>query len=127
MTKRFYKDEGGWFIDLPEYIEAGIGTKGNLAMVCGADTMLDKLSNNGDEIIIKFEDHKFKGWEDQLTNIGIGMDKEALDAVEHPEVEYGGYYHAKKLDHNLWLCPVVEFIWGHYPKEIYIRIVDKSQ
>jgi len=123
MTKKFYKDKDGWFIDLPEYIEAGIGTKANLAMVCGADTMLDKLSNNGKEITIQFEDYKFKGHTDQLVNTGIGMDKEALNAVEHPEVEYGGYYHAKKLNHNLWLCPVVEFIWGHYPEIIYIKII----
>lgn len=123
MTKRFYKDAGGWYIDLPEYIEAGIGTKANLAMVCGADTMLDRLSNNGDEITIQFEDHTFRGSSDVLINLGMGMDKEALDAVEHPEVEYGGYYHAKKLNHDLWLCPVVEFIWGSYPKKIYIKII----
>ena len=33
MTQQFYKDKEGWFIDLPEFIEEGHGTKGNLAMV----------------------------------------------------------------------------------------------
>ena len=39
----FYKDDSGWYIDFPEFIEQGLGTKGDLAMVSGADQMLDYL------------------------------------------------------------------------------------
>lgn len=43
-THTFYKDEyGGWYMDLPEYLEQG-GSKGDLAMVAGADTMLDSIA-----------------------------------------------------------------------------------
>jgi hypothetical protein len=66
---RFYKDDQGWFIDLPEFLEAGLGTKGNLAMVAGADTLLDRLSNNGDEVILRISDEDFKGSEVPSGNL----------------------------------------------------------
>ena len=47
IEKRFYKENGIWYIDLPEFIEQGLGTKANLMMVDGADTFLDFLSDNG--------------------------------------------------------------------------------
>jgi len=123
MTKRFYKDEGGWFVDLPDLIADGTFTKGNLAMVLGADTLLDKLSNNGTEITIQFEKGKFKGWQEQLKNTSLGMDEEALEELNHP-VELGGYYYAIKMQHSLWLCSVASFLFGgDFPKNIYIRVV----
>ena len=66
ITKRFYKENGMWYIDLPEYLEAGLGTKNNLLMVAGADTLLDILSNNGTEITIEFGDERFDGCNVQL-------------------------------------------------------------
>ena len=39
----FNKDNNNWYIDLPNWT----GTKGELQMVGGADTLLDHLSNNG--------------------------------------------------------------------------------
>ena len=39
----FNKEQGCWYIDLPNWE----GTKGELQMVGGADTLLDRLSNNG--------------------------------------------------------------------------------
>ena len=39
---RFNKEDGKWYIDLPDWT----GTKGELQMVGGADTLLDHLSNN---------------------------------------------------------------------------------
>ena len=123
MTKRFYKDEGGWFVDLPDLIADGTFTKGNLAMVLGADTLLDKLSDDGTEITIQFENKKFKGWEEHLRNTSIGMDEEALDELNHP-IELGGYYHAVKHNNPLWLCSVASFLFeGEFPKNIYIKII----
>ena len=29
MEKRFYKENGIWYIDLPEFLEQGLGTKAN--------------------------------------------------------------------------------------------------
>ena len=59
VTKRFYKENGMWFIDLPEFLEKGLGTKANLLMVAGADELLDILSQNGTEITLQFGDEIF--------------------------------------------------------------------
>jgi hypothetical protein len=40
----FVKENGIWYADLPEFLEAGLGTKTNLMMVDGADTFLDLLA-----------------------------------------------------------------------------------
>jgi hypothetical protein len=123
MTKRFYKDDQGWFIDLPELVQDGTFSKSNLAMVLGADTLLDKLSKNGSEITIRFENKKFEGWEEHLRNTSVGMDQEALEDLNHP-IELGGYYHAEKHDHPLWLCSVCSFLFGgEFPKNIYIKTI----
>lgn len=40
QTHRFIKEDSGWYIDLPAYLQQG-GSKGDLQMIDGADTMLD--------------------------------------------------------------------------------------
>jgi hypothetical protein len=57
FTKRFYKENGLWYIDLPEFINNGFGTKANLLMVDGSDKLLDILSRNTEECVIRFKDH----------------------------------------------------------------------
>ena len=42
----FNKENGSWYIDLPNWE----GTKAELQMVAGADTLLDKLSNQGTSV-----------------------------------------------------------------------------
>jgi hypothetical protein len=32
------ENDGLWYVDQPDFIELGLGTKGNLLMVAGADT-----------------------------------------------------------------------------------------
>jgi hypothetical protein len=62
MIKRFYQEEDGrWYIDLPEYIESGVGTKSNLEIVEGADTFLSTLAQGETTITLKFEDEHFIG------------------------------------------------------------------
>lgn len=40
-TLGFYKENGLWYADLPEFLELGLGTKSNLLMVDGSDTFLE--------------------------------------------------------------------------------------
>jgi len=124
MTHRFYKDTDGiWYIDLPAFLEAGLGTKANLMMVAGADTFLDKLSNNGDDVTIHIETAPYAEQQYALTKLRFGLDKALLKAVGHADVGYGAYYKASD-DHVLWLCPVTEYVFGgSYPKDIYINVV----
>jgi len=39
----FVKDAGIWYADLPEFLEAGLGTRANLMMVDDADDLLDNI------------------------------------------------------------------------------------
>lgn len=112
MVQSFYKDNEGWFIDLPEFIEQGHGTKGNLAMVAGADTMLDKLSNENNRITLRIETEEFEGAEGKLSKFGI--------------CPYGENYTfvSPEHSHRVWLCPVTKYVFGgKYPKRIYIKKV----
>ena len=69
MTHEFYKEKNTWYIYLPEFLDAGLGTIDNLMMVAGA------------------------------------------------------YYTVQENNHELWLCPVTEYVFGGgYPDEIYISI-----
>ena len=50
----FNKEQGCWYIDLPDWT----GTKAELQMVAGADTLLDHLSNNGTTVNIALSTDK---------------------------------------------------------------------
>jgi uncharacterized protein YegL len=128
MTHRFYKEQGTWYIDMPAYLEAGLGTKANLMMVAGADTFLEKLSNHGTEVTVHIETAPFEDQTHALKKIGMGKDQELLDAVGHAPVDYGAYYKADVDGHILWLCPVTEYVFGgDYPEHIYIHVVSENK
>lgn len=127
---RFIKEIGLWYADLPEFLEQGLGTKNNLLMVDGADTFLDLLSGSGDMITLDISLAKFEGYYAKLEKVGIGKNKELLDAVGHEPVEYGTYYEVCELDgesfsHRLWLCPVTEYVFGSYPKGMWVGVFDR--
>jgi hypothetical protein len=124
FTKRFYKENEIWYIDLPEFLEAGLGTKANLMMVAGADLMLDALSNNSDDIVITFADEPSDNVEHTLTKQRIGLDKQLLALIGHAPVDYGAYYNWKENNNqSVWLCPVTEYVFqGGYPKNIYVSV-----
>jgi hypothetical protein len=133
VTKRFYKENGMWYIDLPEFLEAGLGTKNNLLMVAGADTLLNILTDDGTEAVIEFGDERFDGCNVQLDLNGMGKDQALLDAVGHAPVDYGAYYSAYNTQwlgyefklSSVWLCPVTEYVFGgKYPERIYLRVVE---
>jgi len=127
---RFIKEVGLWYADLPEFLEQGLGTKNNLLMVDGADTFLDLLSGNGEEITLDISEVKFAGYQAKLGKISWGKNQELLDDVGHEPVEYGAYYEVNELNekafsHRLWLCPVTEYVFGRYPGEMWVRVVDR--
>lgn len=130
MIKRFYKDDEGWFIDLPDLIKNGTFTKANLAMVLGADTLLDKLlkirSSNINDVEIRFEDYPIttggKLYNDKLILEKVGYDEAKLTAIGHP-VQTGGYYHAESDGHKVWLCAVCAHLFnGVFPETIYFQL-----
>jgi hypothetical protein len=124
MTKRFYKENEIWYIDLPEFLEMRLGTKANLMMVDGADDFLDFLSNNGEEVWVEFSSDPFDGLQFTLIAQKSGMNHELLQKLGHAPVAYGMYYAAKEWENNpLWLCPVAEYVFGgRYPRKIYLKL-----
>jgi hypothetical protein len=130
QTLSFVKEDGIWYADLPEFLELGLGTKGNLMMVDGADTFLDLLSNDGDQITLKLSREPFKGYSGRIKKIRRGLNKELLEEIGHAPVDYGAYYEAveynnKPFEHQLWLCPVTEYVFGEYPNEIFFSTIKK--
>ena len=111
ITKRFYKDEYGWFIDLPEWP----GSKADLAMVMGADTLLDILSEGNTEVIIQFSNQNFENAE-VLTKLRDDLDIGGAHYLTHHITIPMG-----ELVLELWLCDVTKFIFGLMPDKIYLK------
>ena len=129
-THLFKKENGIWYIDLPEFIEEGLGTKANLMMVDGADTLLDILSNNNILVTLEFSQLPFVGWTTLLELDKSGKNQELLDQVGHALVDNGAYYKTTlinnvKITKSVWLCPVTEYVFNdYYPENIYIKIIE---
>lgn len=103
MTQYTFHNEGGqWYIDLPEWR----GPKGDLAMVAGADKLLDRLSEGRPAITLTLDTEPFDGC-DVLTKV-----------VNTPFIGGATYRHNNKL---LWLCKVTSFVFGYMPKKIYFK------
>jgi len=122
---RFYKENTAWYIDLPEFLEKGLGTKNNLLMVDGADLLLDYLSRDGNEIELFISDTKEEGYTiiEHLHKTGEGLNLQLLDEVGHAPVDSGMYYQTTTVTHidHVWLCPVTKYVFGGiYPDNIYI-------
>ena len=91
MQKRFYKQNGIWYIDLPEFLEQGLGTTANLMMIDGVDTFLDHLSNQEDEVWVHFSYESFEGAKYKLLADEYGKNQSLLSLIGHALVQYGRY------------------------------------
>ncbi len=96
---------GSWYIVLPEWK----GTKAELKMVQGADTLLDTLSNGGKTVEVEVSLTKVKGY-DKLTKF------------MHTPIAGGALYFAGFK--TIWLCDVTRFVFdGQLPRRIYYKVV----
>ena len=113
-TFKFYRDEIGWFVDLPEWE----GEKWELQMVMGADSFLDILSQGENEVFVTLSTEPFNNCEE--------LSFQHLGAIEGPEIGEGAWYILNQylgIDFNLkmWLCDVTKFVFGNFPKNIYFK------
>lgn len=112
LILKFYREEGGWFVDLPEWQ----GDKSELAMVCGADLMLDIISQGEEDVYLTLSTSPFDK-ADCLTRTSICKDISPVTT--------GAWYimHSYKgivYDLPIWLCDVTLFVFGDFPESIYI-------
>jgi hypothetical protein len=113
-TYRFYKDDSGWFIDLPEWK----GEKWELQMVMGADKFCDIMSEGKSEISVTLSKEPFDGSET--------LQFQELGRLEGPEYGEGSWYFLQEYQENqvglkMWLCDVTKFIFGDFPQKIYFK------
>ncbi len=129
-TLLFNKENGIWYIDLPDFLDSGLGTKADLMMVDGADTFLDKLSKNTNSVKVFVALNRYDGFEARISMITKGINTDLLVQKGHAPVDYGAYYkldifNGAEGDHVLWLCPVTEYVFGGaYPEKIWINVID---
>ena len=114
----FLKDNAGWYADME-------GTRGQNAMVSGADTMIEMLSNGGNRVEMVFSS--------DVENPGKYVMK--LHRVEHDPcgatyyVSGGNAGTAPRFRGLLglplaWLCNQTHrFIGGEHPKDIYVHAI----
>jgi hypothetical protein len=124
----FVKEAGIWYADLPEFLNSRLGTRSNLMMVDGSDTFLDLLCEGQPNVTLHISIKPFIGWQSKLQKIGLGLNSHLLNSIGHASVEYGAYYQVTKLqrqpyNHRLWLCPVTEYVFGEYPKQIFLTVL----
>ena len=112
MVFRFYKDDDNrWFVDLPKFIAEG-GDKADLEMIAGADEMLDLLSHNGNEIMLHISETK------KDCRLELQLLK-AYDGLEGSD--YMAISEEKNKTFQIWLCSMVLYVFGYYPKNLYIN------
>lgn len=111
---RFYKDEHGWFVDIPEWE----GEKADLQMVSGADTFCEILAQGQNDVYITLSDTPFDGCE-VLELLYLGR-------LEGPEMGSGAWYNLDNYADlpfrlTMWLCDVTKYVFGEFPKQIYFK------
>lgn len=111
----FNKEKNGcWYVDFPHWPFS----HDNLAMVSGADKMLELLSDGNlfakMSVIPANEQEEHKGY------IELEQTEHSLFGGSTYQVKYEPFIKCYKRD-SLWICPVTLFVLGHYPKFIYIK------
>lgn len=111
MTRKlkFYKDENSrWFADIPEWQ----GTKEDLEMVMGADTMLDIIAQGDEVVYLTFSDEPIS---DSVLNI---IDETMTCGATYLVTTLFGL----AFDFEIWLCDVTKFVFNSekMPYKIYL-------
>lgn len=104
MHLSFEKDNTGWYIILPEWK----GSRADLAMVAGADTLLDNLSSNSNYITLE-----------------VRLDQQDNSFIKLTKIKncwFNGADYITSNNHKLWLCNVTKFVLGGLPDSIYIKV-----
>ena len=81
---KFNKEADRWYIDLPDWT----GTKGELEMVAGADTLLDELDLDKDNVVnLTVSTKMFEGASiklSKLLNLSHNLSKYSLNSFFEP-------------------------------------------
>ena len=114
---KFVKEQTNkWYVVLPEWT----GDKWELEMVCGADTMLELLSQGCEEVYLTISLQPFDLKDiESLETTAFTLTK----IKDTPDI--GGALYLMKdflgIEYNLevWLCHVTGFVFGTMPEILY--------
>lgn len=107
----FVKLAGCWFAHIPDYE----GDPSDLAMVEGADVLCDMLDHQKKGLIhSKISDEPLEE-ESMYDNIYT------LDFINSTE-DIGANYKCREFKLDLWLCNVTKYVFGKFPKTIYVWV-----
>ena len=114
----FTKESNGrWYVDFPNWPLS----HDNLEMVAGADDLLDILNNGTNHVSLEVYTKKPKECDVELMKVHSALTKGAFYTVETP---LEGWENPNAIRRKqLWLCPVTFTVLGHYPKQIYFKIL----
>lgn len=112
---QFNKEMNGcWYVVFPHWPFS----HDNLAMVSGADKMLELLSDGDLYVKVSVIPTKKKGQYDGY--IELEQTEHSLFGGSTYQVRYEPFLKRFKRD-SLWICPVTLFVLGRYPKFIYVK------
>lgn len=112
---QFNKEKDGcWYVDFPNWPFS----HDNLAMVSGADKMLELLSDG--DLFVRVSVIPAKKQEMHEEYIELEQTESSLFGGSTYHVKYNPFKERFKRD-TLWICPVTLFVLGHYPKFIYVK------
>lgn len=107
---KFYKNDRGWWIDLPGYTAQG-GDPADLQMVAGADVFLENLSEGKNEVKV------------QVSRQKVVPDFYMLRRCDEIPTVSGRYYFDDASDELMWLCDATLWIYGSFPETIWYKKV----
>ena len=112
---QFNKEKNGnWYVDFPHWPFS----HDNLAMVSGADKMLELLSDG--DLIVRVSVIPAKKQERHDDYIELEQTESSLFGGSTYQVRCEPFIKRFKRD-TLWICPVTLFVLGQYPKFVYIK------
>jgi len=107
---KFHKEsDNRWYVDLPEWT----GSKAELEMVSGADSMLEYMAEGEEQVWLILSEQEFEN-ADKLEFLRLAT-----------EIENGAFYKIEKyrgikIGLEMWLCDVTKFVFGDFPKTIFL-------
>ena len=117
---QFNKEKNGcWYVDFPHWPFS----HENLAMVSGADKMLEMLSDGN--IFVKVIVIPAKKKEQHDGYIELEQTEHSLFGGSTYQVKCEPFIQRFKRD-TLWICPVTLFVLGNYPKFIYVKRIEET-
>lgn len=110
MKLNFTKLANLWYAQIPDYT----GDIDELEMIAGADDLCEILDIDGDGLV-------------QTIVRDIPFPKEKMGKTFTLKMvkcdDEGADYKVEELDQELWLCNVTKYVFGKFPRTIYIKVL----